>query len=45
MDGFALDVGINTGHDAQQGGFTRAVQTEYTDFGTREEAQRDVLRI
>ena len=36
---FAFDFGINAGHDAQQGRFTRAVQTEYTDFGAREEAQ------
>ena len=36
---FAFDIGINAGHDAQQGRFTRAVQTEYTNFGAREEAQ------
>ena len=36
---FTFDIGINAGHDAQQGRFTRAVQTEYTDFGAREEAQ------
>ena len=36
---FTFDISINTGHDAQQGRFTRTVQTENTDFGAREEAQ------
>lgn len=30
---FTFDIGINAGHDAQQGRFTRAVQTKNTDFG------------
>ncbi len=41
---FPFDIFINTGHDAQQGRFTRAVQTEYADFGAREEAERDILQ-
>ena len=32
---FTFDIRINTGHDAQQGRFTRTVQTENTDFGAR----------
>ena len=41
---FALDIGIDTSHDFQQGGFTGAVQTQNTDFCAREEAQRDVFK-
>ena len=41
--GFALNVGINTGHDFEQGGFTRTVQAEHADLGARKERQRDVL--
>ncbi|MNE58774.1 hypothetical protein D3C80_1538260 [compost metagenome] len=36
---FTFDIGIDAGHDAQQSGFTRAVQTQHADFGAREEAQ------
>jgi hypothetical protein len=42
--GFTFDVGIDAGHDAQQGRFTGAVQTENTDFRAREEAQRDIFQ-
>jgi hypothetical protein len=41
--GFAENVGINAGHDAQQGGFAGAVQTEHADFGAGEERQGNVL--
>ena len=37
--GFALDFGVDTGHDAQQGGFTCAVEAQYADLGAREEGQ------
>ncbi len=40
---FAVVVLIDAGHDAQQRGLARAVETEHTDLGTREEGQRDVL--
>ncbi|MOA24196.1 hypothetical protein D3C78_1448690 [compost metagenome] len=41
---FTFDIGIDARHDAQQSGFTRAVQTQHTNFGAREEAQRDVFQ-
>ncbi|MCY1402426.1 hypothetical protein D9M71_175670 [compost metagenome] len=41
--GFAFDLGVDAGHDAQQGGFTRAVQAEHADLGAGEERQGDVL--
>ncbi len=41
---FPFDIGINTGHDAQQRGFTGTVQAQYADFCPREEAQRDVFQ-
>ena len=41
---FTFDIGIDTGHNFQQGRFTRAVQAQNTDFCAREEAQRDVFK-
>lgn len=41
--GFAFDVGIDARHDAQQRRLTGTVKTQDTDFGAREEAQRDVF--
>ncbi|MCY1407503.1 hypothetical protein D9M71_228070 [compost metagenome] len=41
--GFALDLGVDARHDAQQGGFTRAVQAEHADLGAGEERQGNVL--
>ncbi len=35
--GFAENVGVDAGHDAQQGGFAGAVQTEHADLGAGEE--------
>jgi hypothetical protein len=40
---FALEVGVDAGHDAQHRGLARAVQAEQTDLGAGEEAQRDIL--
>ena len=34
---------VDAGHDAQQGGFTGAVEAQHADLGAREEGQRDVL--
>ncbi len=42
--GFTFDIFIDARHDAQQGGFTGAVQAQHTDFGAREKAQRDILQ-
>ena len=41
--GFPFDLGVDARHDAQQGRFTGAVQTQHADLGAREEAQGDVL--
>lgn len=41
---FPFDIGIDAGHDAQQGGLTGAVQAQYADFCPREEAQGDVFQ-
>ena len=41
---FTFDVFINARHNAQQGGLTRAVQTQDTNFCPREETQRDVFQ-
>ncbi len=40
---FALEIGIDAGHDAQHGGFTGAVQTQQADFGAREKTERNVF--
>ena len=37
-------IGVDAGHDAQQGGLARAVQTEHADFGAVVEAERDVAQ-
>ncbi|MND56078.1 hypothetical protein D3C80_471740 [compost metagenome] len=41
---FAFDIGIDTGHNAQQGGFTGAVQAQHANFGAREAAQGDIFQ-
>lgn len=41
---FTFDLGVDTGHDAQQGRFTGAVQTEHTDFRAREKAEGDIFQ-
>jgi hypothetical protein len=41
--GFAKNIGINPGHDAQQGGFAGAVQAEYANLGAGEERQGNVF--
>ena len=41
--GFPFDLGIDACHDAQQGRFTGAVQTQHADLGAREEGEGDVL--
>ena len=41
---FAFDVFIDARHNAQQRGFTRAVQTEHADFRAWEKAEGDVLQ-
>ena len=33
--GFAVELGVDAGHDAQQGGLTGAVQAEHADLGAR----------
>ena len=43
-DGFAFDVLVLAGHDAQQAGLARAVQAEHPDLGAGEKGQRDVLQ-
>ena len=42
--GLALDVGVDAGHDPQQGRLARAVQAQHADLGAREEGQPDVLQ-
>ena len=37
-------VGVDAGHDAQQGGLARAVQAEHADLGAVVEAERDVAQ-
>ncbi|MNX68775.1 hypothetical protein D3C86_999730 [compost metagenome] len=41
--GLALEVGVDPGHDAQEGGLTRAVHAEHADLGAGQEGQGDVL--
>ncbi|KAF1858260.1 hypothetical protein Lal_00014761 [Lupinus albus] len=41
---FALDVGVDAGHDLQQRRFPRAVQAQHADLRAREERQRNVLQ-
>ncbi len=41
--GFAVELGVDAGHDAQQGGLTGAVQAEHADLGAGEERQGNVL--
>jgi hypothetical protein len=42
--GFAVKILVHASHDAQKGGFTRSVQAEYADFGTREEGEGDIFQ-
>jgi hypothetical protein len=42
--GFAVELGVDAGHDFQQGGLTRTVKAEYADLGAREKRQRDVFQ-
>jgi hypothetical protein len=39
----ADDVGVDTGHDAQQGGFPGAVESQYSDLGAGEKRERNIL--
>ncbi|MCY1288649.1 hypothetical protein D9M68_460410 [compost metagenome] len=41
--GFAVELGVDPGHDAQQGRLARAVEAEDADLGAGEERQGDVL--
>ena len=41
---FAFDIGIDAGHNTQQGRLTGAVQTENADFCAREKAQGDIFQ-
>jgi hypothetical protein len=43
-NGFAFDLFVDAGHDFQQSGFAGTVQTEHTNFGAREEAERNVFK-
>ncbi|MNF42988.1 hypothetical protein D3C84_240580 [compost metagenome] len=42
--GFALELGVDAGHDFQQRGLTRTVEAEYADLGAGEERQRNVFQ-
>eukprot|EP01132_Coremiostelium_polycephalum_P011819 gene11818-biopygen4574 len=42
--GFAVELGVDAGHDFQQGGFTRTVEAEHADLGAWEEGQRNVFQ-
>jgi hypothetical protein len=41
---FALDVGVDAGHNFQQGRFTGAVQAQHADLRAREEGQRNIFQ-
>ena len=41
--GLAVKLPIHPRHDAQEGGFSRAIQTEHADFGAGEKGQGDVF--
>ena len=41
--GFAVDLGVHPGHDAQQGRLAGAVQAQHADLGAGEERQGNVL--
>ena len=40
---FAIEFGVDTRHDFQQGGLARAVEAEHADLGAGKERQGDVL--
>ncbi|MOA23725.1 hypothetical protein D3C78_1443640 [compost metagenome] len=42
--GFALELGVDAGHDFQQRGLTRTVEAEHADLGAGEERQRNVFQ-
>jgi hypothetical protein len=42
--GLALDLGVQTGHDLEQGGLARAIGAQHADLGAREKAQRHILQ-
>ena len=42
--GLALDLGVQTGHDFEQGGLARAVGAQHADLGAREKAKRHILQ-
>ncbi len=42
--GFAFELGVDAGHDFQQGGFTRTVEAEHADLGAGEKRQRNVFQ-
>ena len=42
--GLAVDVGLEPGHDAQQGRLARAVEAQYADLGARQEGQGNVAQ-
>ena len=41
---FALDLLVHTGHDFEQGGLARAVESQHADLGAREKRQGDVAQ-
>ncbi len=41
--GFAVELGVDAGHDAQQRGFAGAVEAQHADLGAGEEGQGNVL--
>ena len=41
--GLAVKLPIHPRHDAQEGGFSRAIQTEHADFGAGEKGEGDVF--
>jgi hypothetical protein len=43
--GLALDLGVETGHDAQQGGLARAVDAEHADLGAGKKDREMSRRI
>jgi hypothetical protein len=40
----AVDLGVEPGHDAQQCGFSRSVESQHTNLGAGEERQGDVAQ-
>ena len=42
--GLPEDIGVDAGHDSQQGRFARAIEAQHTDLGARKEGQGDVFK-